>query len=48
MMYIINQVFKKAVKPKNCFLGRTNKINQLWVLLERDIFRKGEEERKKT
>lgn len=35
MMYIINQVFKKAVKPKNCFLGKTNKINQLWVLLER-------------
>ena len=36
MMYIINQVFKKAVKPKNCFLGKTNKINQLWVLLERE------------
>lgn len=36
MKYKINQVFKKAMKLKNCFLGKTNKIDQLWVLLERE------------
>ena len=24
MKYIINQVFKKAMKPQKCFLGKTN------------------------